>query len=35
MLYHEAAGRYHVGQHFFYIDPESKIKAEQSIGYFC
>lgn len=31
MFFHEAAGCYHVGQHFFYIDPEQKEQAENSL----
>lgn len=30
-FYHQAAGYYHVGQHFFYIDPEQKSKAEERL----
>lgn len=30
-LLHEAAGCYHVGQHFFYIDPDQKAKALEKI----
>ena len=30
-LYHEAVGCYHVGQHFYYIDPETKNKALKKI----
>jgi dienelactone hydrolase len=31
-LFHEAAGCYHIGQHFFYFDEEGKKKALQEIG---
>ncbi|HSG45902.1 MAG TPA: hypothetical protein VLA72_22405 [Anaerolineales bacterium] len=30
-LFHEAAGCFHVGQHFFYIDPEQKNKALERV----
>ena len=31
MFFHQAAGCFHVGQHFFYIDPEQKMQAEQRL----
>jgi alpha-beta hydrolase superfamily lysophospholipase len=30
-LFHEAAGCFHIGQHFFYIDPEQKARAEERL----
>ncbi|MFN2126803.1 MAG: alpha/beta hydrolase family protein, partial [Anaerolineales bacterium] len=30
-FFHEAAGCFHIGQHFFYIDPEKKMQAERSL----
>ncbi len=30
-LFHESAGCFHVGQHFFYIDPEQKAQAESRL----
>ena len=30
-FFHQAAGCYHVGQHFFYIDPEQKFEAEERL----
>ncbi len=31
ILFHEAAGCFHVGQHFFYIDPDQKARAEERL----
>ncbi len=31
IMFHEAAGCYHIGQHFFYIDPEQKASAEEKL----
>jgi alpha-beta hydrolase superfamily lysophospholipase len=31
VLFHEAAGCFHVGQHFFYFDPGQKTKAEKRL----
>jgi len=30
-FFHEAAGCFHIGQHFFYIDPEQKMQAESRL----
>ncbi len=30
-LFHEAAGCFHVGQHFFYIDPDQKNEAQERV----
>jgi dienelactone hydrolase len=30
-LFHEAAGCFHVGQHFFYIDPDKKNQAQERV----
>jgi len=30
-LFHEAAGCFHIGEHFFYIDPEQKNKAQEKV----
>ncbi len=31
VFFHEAAGCFHVGQHFFYIDPDQKARAEERL----
>lgn len=31
VFFHEAAGCFHVGQHFFYIDPDQKTRAEERL----